>query len=107
MGGATRQVKVIAWTDAARESFDAFLEQQLAYRRSAAIQARDDVRKALTLIIDRPGVGRRCEWPGLKRWSLLRWRKIIIYREMNEGIRIIAFYDARQDLMAVDPRLNE
>lgn len=100
-------MKVIAWTDSARESFDVFLEEQLAYRRSAAVRARDDVRKALALITVRPGIGRRSEWAGLKRWSVLEWNKIIIYREMPEGIRIIAFYDARQDLTAVDPRLNE
>lgn len=35
------------------------------------------------------------------------WKKIIVYRERPGGIRIIAFYDARRDLSAVNPNLND
>ena len=71
------------------------------------MRAHDDIQDALSLIAHRPGVGRQSEWPGLQRWSVREWKKIIIYREVPDGVRIIAFYDARQDLTTVDPTQND
>ena len=62
---------------------------------------------AVALISQRPGVGRQAEWPGLMRWSVPDWNKIIIYREIPDGVRVVALYDARQDLSAVDPTSND
>jgi plasmid stabilization system protein ParE len=100
-------VRLIQWTEPARESYDAFLEYLLERDRRRAIRARDDLQDALAMISRRPQVGRRSEWSGLKRWSVPEWDKIIIFREIPDGIRVVALYDARQDLSVVDPTLND
>jgi plasmid stabilization system protein ParE len=100
-------VRIVQWAEPARESYDAFLEHLLEGSRSRAIQARNDLQDAVALISRRPGVGRQSEWPGLMRWSVPDWNKIIIYREISDGVRVVALYDARQDLSAVDPTLND
>lgn len=100
-------MRIIQWADPARDSYDAFLEYLLERDRSRAIRARDELQDALALVCRRPQVGRRSEWPGLMRWSVLEWDKIIIFREIPDGIRVVALYDTRQDLTAVDPTLND
>ena len=96
-------MRILQWAEPARESYDAFLEYLLERSRSNAVQARDDLQDAVALISRRPGVGRQSEWPGLMRWSVPDWNKIIVYREIPDGVRVVALYDARQDLTAVDP----
>lgn len=100
-------MRIIQWSKAARESYDAFLEYLLEQGERRAIRARNDLQDNLALICRRPQVGRRSEWPGLKRWSVPEWDKIIIFREIPDGIRVVALYDARQDLTVVDPTLND
>jgi len=100
-------VRIVQWTQPARESYDVFLEYLLERDKRWAIRARNDLQDALALICQRPQIGRRSEWLGLKRWSVPEWDKIIIFREIPDGIRVVAFYDARQDLTVVDPTLND
>lgn len=100
-------MRIIQWTEPARESYDAFLEYLLEMDSRRAIRARNDLQDALALISRRPQVAPRSEWPGLKRWSVPEWDKIIIFREIPDGIRVVALYDARQDLSVVDPTLND
>jgi plasmid stabilization system protein ParE len=100
-------VRIVQWTQSARETYDAFLEELLERDRRRAIRARNDLQDALALISRRPQVGRRSEWPDLKRWSVPEWNKIIIFREISDGVRVVAIYDARQDLSVVDPTLND
>lgn len=98
---------IVQWSQSARESYDGFLEYLLELDRVSAIRARNDLQDNLALISRRPQVGRRSEWPGLKRWSVPEWNKIIIFREIPDGVRVVALYDARQDLTVVDPTLND
>ncbi|CAN5422199.1 hypothetical protein BH09PSE1_BH09PSE1_13440 [soil metagenome] len=100
-------MRVVQWTQPARESYDAFLEYLLERDKRRAVRARNDLQDSLTLICLRPQIGRRSEWPGLKRWSVPEWNKIIIFREIPDGVRVVALYDARQDLTVVDPTLND
>ncbi|WP_372691825.1 type II toxin-antitoxin system RelE/ParE family toxin [Brevundimonas sp.] len=100
-------MRVAQWTQPARESYDAFLQHLLEQNKRRAILARNDLQDAVALLCRRPQVGRRSEWPGLKRWSVPEWDKIIIFREIPDGVRVVAFYDARQDLTVVDPTLND
>jgi plasmid stabilization system protein ParE len=100
-------VRVVHWSQSARESYDAFLEYLLERDKGRAVRARNDLQDALTLISRRPQVGRRSEWSGLKRWSVPEWDRIIVFREIPDGIRVVALYDARQDLSVVDPTLND
>jgi len=69
-------VRIVQWTQPARESYDAFLEYFLERDKRRAIRARNDLQDALALICQRPQIGRRSEWLGLKRWSVPEWDKI-------------------------------
>jgi hypothetical protein len=69
---------------------------------STADRAAADVRKAVATLSRQPLRARPARWPGLRAWSLARWRKIMMCVD-GPIVRIVAFYDARQDLSAVDP----
>ena len=47
--------------------------------------------------------GRPSRWPGLREVSLIDWHKLVVYREDDAEVLILAFYDTRQDLSAVSP----
>ena len=47
--------------------------------------------------------GRPSRWPGLREISLTDWHKFVVYREDEDEVLIIAFYDMRQDLSTVSP----
>ena len=89
------------------DAFTAFLDRLDAYSETTANRAEAEIKRTLTRLAGAPHHGHRSRWPGLLEWSVSRWSKIIVYRETAGGIRIIAFYDARQDLTAQTPSLND
>jgi plasmid stabilization system protein ParE len=94
----------VQWTTPAEASLDAHLSYLAARSPVIAPEARADIQKSIALLGDHPFLGRPARWPGLRELSLLRWRKIAVYRVEEERVLILALYDARQDLTRVDPR---
>jgi len=96
-------LKRYEWSEPALEAFGAFLDRLDDYSEATADKAEAEIKRTLKRLARSPHQGHRSRWPGLLEWSARRWTKIIVYREAPIGIRILAFYDARQDLTAVDP----
>jgi plasmid stabilization system protein ParE len=94
----------VRWTAAAQKDFDAYLIYLHEHDPRIAQTAKSDIRSRAELLGKRPGIGRNARWPGLNEFSLTRWRKIIVYKTLRNGVAIIAFYDARQDLAKAKPR---
>ena len=99
-------MKDYEWTEPAFEAFSTFLDRLDDYSASTADRAEAEIKRTLTRLAAHPLHGHRSRWPGLLEWSAARWSKIIVYRETPAGIRVIAFYDARQNLDVVDPNQN-
>jgi plasmid stabilization system protein ParE len=76
------------------------VEQTLRYLRDrddlAARRFLSDVDSATRLILRRPRLGRPSRYPGFRAWSLVRWSKLVIFRETTAGIEIAALLDTRQ-----------
>ena len=51
---------------------------------------------ATGLLEKRPLIARRSRYPGYLAWSLTKWKRIIVFHEIVNGIEIAAFLDARQ-----------
>jgi plasmid stabilization system protein ParE len=94
----------VRWTRPAQRDFDAYLVYLHERDPGISQSAESDIRSRVELLGKRPGIGREARWLGLHEFSLTRWRKIIVYRIVRDGVVIIAFYDARQDLAKAKPR---
>lgn len=94
----------IRWTPPARASLEEYFAYLSEHAPSITSTARVDIQKVVGKLARRPNMGRRARWLGLREWSLLRWKKIVVYRVEAEQIVILAFYDARQDLSGVTPK---
>lgn len=90
------------WTQPAIEDFEALLEFLDAQDERIADRAEQEIKAAVARLVDRPGLGHVRHWPGLLEWSATHWHRIIVYRELPNGVRVIALLDARQDLSAID-----
>jgi plasmid stabilization system protein ParE len=95
-------VRTVDWTQPAIEDFEAFLDLLDGQDERVADRAEQDIRADVAGLVDHPGLGHVRHWPGLLEWSATHWRKIIVYREVPNGLRVIALLDARQDLSAID-----
>ena len=91
------------WSEPALTAFSEFLDYLDERNLAASDRAEREIKATLSRLAERPYRGHRARWPGLLEWSATDWSKIVVYRELPDGIRIIAFYDSRQDLRAVDP----
>ena len=100
-------MKDYEWSEPAFDAFTAFLDRLDDHSETTADRAEVEIKRTLTRLSGAPYQGHRSRWPGLLEWSVSRWSKIIVYRETADGIRIIAFYDARQDLGAQSPSSND
>lgn len=95
------------WSEPALAAFSEFLDYLDERSLAASDRAETEIKATLSRLAERPYRGHRSRWPGLLEWSATDWSKIIVYRELPDGIRIIAFYDARQDLSVVHPTPND
>ena len=86
----------VVWRPRAEEQFRAALRFLTEQNEVAASDMATDVEAAARLLRLRPQAARRSQYPGFFAWSLTKWKKIIIFREMAGGIEIVAFLDARQ-----------
>lgn len=93
----------VEWTTPAEVSLETYLDFLAARSPVIAPEARADIQKSIGLLGEHPLLGRPARWPGLRELSLLRWRKITVYRVEEERVLIMALYDARRDLSRVKP----
>ncbi len=94
----------VQWATPAELSLDAYIGYLAARNPPIAQEARADIQKSTALLGDHPFLGRPARWPGLRELSLLRWRKIGVYRVEVDRVLIVALYDARQDLSRMTPQ---
>jgi len=100
-------VKDFEWSEPALTAFSDFLDHLDAHSLATADEAETEIKATLWRLAEHPHQGHLSRWPGLLEWSAADWKKIIVYRERPDGIRVIAFYDARQDLSVVHPTPND
>ena len=95
-------MRIVEWTEPALRDFEAFLDELDSHDKRIADRAEQNLRSTISRLADHPRYGRKARWPELLQWSATRWRKIIVYRERPDGLRVIAFLDARRDLNVLD-----
>lgn len=95
---------IVEWSGPAQRAFDAYIDYLVETSPHAAERASNQIIAATERLGRRPKLGRPSRWKGLREWSLLRWKKIVVYRLEADRLRIVAFYDARQDLSRVTPK---
>ena len=94
----------LQWSAAAAASLAAFIELLHGVNPALSRVARRDIRLRAGRLCKHPFMARPSRWPGMRELSLTRWRKILVYRVEENQVRIVAFYDARQDLSRVTPK---
>ncbi|MGK2255489.1 MULTISPECIES: type II toxin-antitoxin system RelE/ParE family toxin [Brevundimonas] len=97
-------MRTVRWSkearDGQREWLD-LLEQQDPRLTDRALAESE----ALSLKLgDHPFRYRPSRWRGFREASLLRWRKVVVFQVLPDEVVIVSFYDARQDLAAVQPK---
>lgn len=72
----------------------------------AAKRANEEIQAATRRLTYMPTPGRASQcWPGTRELSLVRWKKLIVFKILPDRISVLAFLDARQDFDVID--LNE
>ena len=94
----------VEWSRPAQRAFDAYIDYLIEASPRTAQQASNEIIAATERLGRRPNMGRPSRWKGLREWSLPRWKKIVVYRVEAGRLRIVAFYDGRQDLSRVTPK---
>lgn len=87
----------VIWRPRAEVEFQDAVAYLLERDERAASKLRDAVVEAVGLLHDYPLIARASRYPGHRAWSLPKWRKILVFRQITGGIEISALLDARQD----------
>lgn len=96
-------MRIVEWGRSAELSAERFLDMLLDENPAAAKRAREEVQGATRRFIWMPTPGRPSQrWPGCRELSLLRWKKIIVFKIFPDRLSVLAFLDARQDLDTID-----
>ena len=97
-------MRTVEWSTPARRQFNAYIDYLIIENPRAAERASKTVLTAARRLATHPFIARASRWPGLRELSLTRWRKIVVYKVEGQLVRIVALYDARQDLTKVKPQ---
>lgn len=96
-------MSVVEWIETAQDDYADFLRWLDEHSPPAAGRAETYVEKTLADLSLRPYRGHRSmRWSELLEWSATDFNKIIVYRVLPMGIRVVAFLDTRQDLDGID-----
>ncbi len=96
-------MRIVKWTTPAQASAERYLDMLLERNPAAAKRAREEIQAATRRFIYMPTPGRASErWNGCRELSLLRWKKLIVFKILPDRISIIAFLDTRRNLDAID-----
>ena len=94
----------LRWAATARADYMDYLRYLRRVAPESARRAAADVESESARLEKQPFTARPSRWPGMREWSLLRWKKIIVFRIDPEEIVILGFLDARQDLRKIIPK---
>lgn len=86
----------VVWRPEAGEQLAAVLRYLSERNDTAAHEMLAAVEAAARRLEGRPRIARKSQYPGFLIWSLTKWKKIIVFHEIDAGIEIAAFLDARQ-----------
>ena len=91
------------WTEPAEHQLTAYLDYLSDVRPELLDEALLELRAAADAVARRPGLARPARWRGGYERSIQRWRKLLVFERIGSQMRVLALYDQRQDLSAVDP----
>ena len=91
------------WTRRAERQLTSYLDHLADVRPELLDEALADLRSAADAVARRPGIARPARWRGALERSVRRWRKLLVLESVADQVRVLALYDQRQDLSAVDP----
>lgn len=97
----------VVWSLAANRQLIDYLDYLAEHDERLSVRAKRDIVGRVSLLGRRPQTGRNARWPGLREFSLTRWRKLIVYRVEDGRVIVVAFYDARQDLSQAKPKPDQ
>mgnify|MGYP000265227285 FL=1 len=96
-------MRIVEWGRSAELSAEQFLDMLLEQNPAAAKRAREEIQGATRRFMWMPTPGRPSQrWPGCRELSLLRWKKIIVFKILPNRLSVAALLDARQNLDAID-----
>ena len=96
-------MRAVGWTNPAQQSAERFLDLLLALNPLAAKRAQEEIQAATRRLIYMPTPGRASQrWPGTRELSLVRWKKLIVFKILSDRISVLAFLDARQDFDVIN-----
>jgi len=93
----------IRWTRTAQAALEAYLDRLHMAGGVMRQEAQEEFRTMLTRLEQRPLMARPSRWPGLREWSFLRWKKIVVLRVEGNDLVVLAFLDVCQDLSRIIP----
>ena len=96
-------MKKAAWSRTAERQLESYLDYLAGQDADRPERARSDIQATADETAGRPGLARPARWPGMFERSVRLWRKLLVFRLEDRVMRVVAFYDMRQDLSAVDP----
>ena len=82
------------WTRRAERQLTSYLDHLADVRPELLDEALADLRSAADAV---------ARWRGALERSVRRWRKLLVLESVADQVRVLALYDQRQDLSAVDP----
>ena len=94
------------WTRQAELQLERYLDYLSTVRPAVTAEAGRTIRLAADQVAVRRGLARPARWDGLLERSVRRWRKLLVLEALEVEVRVLALYDMRQDLTAVDPLLK-
>ena len=97
-------VRRLRWSDNAGRQFEAWTDYLAGYDADFAKRSKEAVETRVNGLVHHPYRWRGSRWPGLREFSLLKWKKVVVYQVQDREIVIIAFYDTRQDLSGMSPK---
>ena len=93
----------VKWRPAASAEFRTAVGYLKERNPVAACEFSETIARVVSLLDRRPQIARPSNYPGFRVWSLPKWHKVIVFREIGENIEIAAVLDTRQ----VPPRAIE
>lgn len=97
-------MREVKWTTPAQRSAKLYLDFLAERNPAAAKRASDEIQAASRRFTYLMTPGRAStRWPGFRELSLTRWNKLIVFKILPDRLSVVAFFDTRQNLDAVDP----
>ena len=87
----------VNWRPAALSDARQMLDYLGSYSFIAADNAEQELHEKAGMLARRPLMGRASRFDGMREFSMPNFFKIIVYREIEDGIEIVALLDTRSE----------